>query len=71
MSLESIDMKLRRQRQIMSEYKKIIEEAEDRLKKHKITKEEYEKIEAKYQKKVDKVVAKINKLNETRKKLIG
>jgi len=71
MSLESIDMKLRRQRQIMSEYKNIIEEAEDRLKKHKITKEEYEKIETKYQKKVDKVVGKINKLNETRKKLMG
>ena len=69
MSLESIDMKLRRQRQIMSEYKSTVDEAEEKLKKHKITREEYEKIEAKYQKKIDKVVAKINKLSEKKKKM--
>ena len=70
MSLESIDIKLKRLRHMMSEYRKTIEEAEDNLKKHKITREEYEKIEAKYQKKIDKVVGKINKLNEKRKKLL-
>jgi len=71
MSLESIEIKIRRQRQIMSEYRDIIEEAEEKLKKHRITKEEYKKIEAKYQKKIDKAVAKINKLNEKKKKMNG
>jgi ribosome recycling factor len=69
MSLESIDIKLRRFRHMMSEYKKTIEEAEGNLKKHRITQEEYDKIEAKYQKKVDKMVGKINKLNDKKKKL--
>lgn len=69
MSPDAIDIKLRRLRHMMSEYRNTIEEAEDKLKKHKITKEEYDKIEAKYQKKIDKVLAKINKLNEKKKKM--